>query len=101
MIEQINPALFPPTREPLLPPDLSDRVQRGGRAMARMMMALRVDVMVVYTTQARSMQAGSTAAINARIAAEIDIINTGYQNSGINHRMRLVHTAEVDYTQSS
>lgn len=100
LIQQVNPALGPPTRDPLLPPDLSDRVS----AAADYGLdddGSQIDLMVVYTTQARSKVLGGTAGINTKIAAEIDIINTGYANSGINHRMRLVHTAEVDYTQSS
>ena len=97
VIEQINPAAIPPIREPLLPPDFPEMVSADA-SYGLDDDGSQVDVMVVYTTNARE-RAGSTSSINARIASEIDIINTGYQNSGINHRMRLVHTVEVNYDE--
>ena len=99
LIQQVNPAFSPPTRDPLLPPDLSDQVS----AAADYGLdddGSQIDLMVVYTSNARS-TVGGTSAMNARIATELDIINTGYANSGINHRMRLVHTAEVNYDEYS
>lgn len=56
-----------------------------------------IDVMVVYTDD--------TAAASADIASEIqlaiDETNQSYANSGIIQRLNLVHTAEVDYTETS
>ena len=58
-----------------------------------------IDVMVVYTGTARSAQ-GGTANMENLISLAIAETNTGYLNSGINHRMRLVHTEEVSYSES-
>ncbi|MCJ7693555.1 MAG: zinc-dependent metalloprotease, partial [Sedimentisphaerales bacterium] len=59
-----------------------------------------VDVFVVYTPAARS-GAGGTTAIKALINLAVDESNTAYQQSEIDLRLRLVHTEEVDYTESS
>jgi len=54
----------------------------------------QLDIMVVYTTAARS-QAGGTAAIQALIANGVAYSNQAYANSGVNQRMVLVHTEEL------
>lgn len=58
-----------------------------------------IDVMVAYTTAARAAE-GSTAAMKARIALAVAETNTGYINSGVATRLRLVHVEEVVYTES-
>jgi peptidyl-Asp metalloendopeptidase len=58
-----------------------------------------IDVMVVYTPQAR-INRGGTAAMEAAIADGIALANTAYANSGITTRLRLVHAAEVSYTET-
>lgn len=57
-----------------------------------------VDVLVVYTEEARLAQ-GGTAAIENLINLAVAETNSGYANSGINHRMRLVHTEQVAYPE--
>lgn len=59
-----------------------------------------IDVMVVYTPLARS-HVGGTTAIEQLIATAVSETNTSYVNSGIGQRIRLVHTALVDYTEVS
>ncbi|MCP5047648.1 MAG: hypothetical protein GY940_10785, partial [bacterium] len=59
-----------------------------------------IDLLVVYTDGARS-NAGGTSSIEAEIDLAISETNQGYLNSGVNHRVNLVHTAEVNYTESS
>lgn len=58
-----------------------------------------VDLLVVYTTTAKD-QEGGQAAIDALIALGVDQANQAYSNSQINMQLRLVHTAEVAYTES-
>lgn len=57
-----------------------------------------IDVMVVYSPLARS-TAGGTAAIENQIALAISSTNQAYANSGMVQRVRLVHTAEVNYVE--
>jgi hypothetical protein len=58
-----------------------------------------VDVMVLYTATARS-GAGGTPQIQTQVYLAIEQTNQSFQNSGINTRLRLVHTAEVSYTET-
>jgi hypothetical protein len=58
-----------------------------------------VDVLVVYTPDARS-QEGGTAAIEALSILAVDETNQAYANSAIGAQLRLVHTAEVSYVES-
>src|SRR4029453_14163077 len=92
-INQIDPAAFPPEAPPIpvhtpstFPPNAGD----DGSI---------VDVMVVYTTTARQ-AAGGTNAMNALIALAVSESNTGYGNSNVTQRLRLVHTAEVAYSEA-
>ncbi len=59
----------------------------------------QIDVMVVYTAQARA-NAGGTAAIQNTINLAISETNTGYINSQVNQRFVLVHTQEFNYPES-
>ncbi len=58
-----------------------------------------IDVLVVYTDDARAGE-GSTVAIQNRIDLAIAETNQSYINSGITQRVNLVHTAEVSYDES-
>lgn len=58
-----------------------------------------IDVMVVYNQEAR-IGAGSTTAIENEIDLAVSETNTGYANSGVSQRIKLVHTAEVNYSPS-
>src|SRR4051812_31142437 len=55
-----------------------------------------VDLMVVYTAQAR-VEAGDANAMQAKINTWVGEVNTILQNSGVLFHYRLVHTAEVTY----
>ncbi len=59
-----------------------------------------LDVLVVYTAQARN-AAGGTPSMQALINLAIDESNMAYQQSLITPRLRLVHQQEVSYTQSA
>ncbi len=57
-----------------------------------------IDIMVVYTPAARA-GAGGTSAMQALIDLHVDYANFAFLNSQVNHRFRLVQTAEVNYTE--
>ena len=64
-----------------------------------------IDVLVVYTGAALSGENPASAieatkALKARIALAISETNTAYASSGVTTRLRLVHTAEVFYSES-
>lgn len=59
-----------------------------------------VDVMVVYTANAR-LAVGGTANMLAMINLGVDETNQAYINSGINMRIRLVYTYETSYVETS
>lgn len=58
-----------------------------------------IDALVVYTADARTVAGGTTAMENL-IDLAITESNTGYSNSAVTQRLRLVHTAEVTYDES-
>jgi peptidyl-Asp metalloendopeptidase len=58
-----------------------------------------VDLLVVYTSTAKAKEGGQ-AAMEALITLGVDSANQAYSNSQIAMQLRLVHTAEVAYTES-
>ncbi|NMC52520.1 MAG: hypothetical protein GYA48_02660 [Chloroflexi bacterium] len=57
-----------------------------------------LDVLVVYTPEARN-RAGGTPAIQSSIAQAISDANNSYKNSLINTQMNLVYSSELDFTE--
>ena len=60
----------------------------------------RVDVLVVYTTATKNILGGDAQA-QAHAQAAIDAANTAYINSRIRMRVRMVHSQEFLYTETS
>ncbi|MBP8129665.1 MAG: hypothetical protein KA184_08780, partial [Candidatus Hydrogenedentes bacterium] len=58
-----------------------------------------IDVLVVYTPNVLA-EAGSEAAVLSETNLAVDLANTGYENSLINVRLRLVRTELVTYTEN-
>jgi hypothetical protein len=58
-----------------------------------------VDIMIVYTPAARA-AAGGTTEIQALVGGYVDSANQIYADSGVEHRLRLVHTAQIAYVES-
>lgn len=58
-----------------------------------------IDVMVVYTADARA-GAGGTDGMEAEVYLAVAVTNETYVNSDITQRLRLAHVAEVTYTES-
>ena len=59
-----------------------------------------IDVMVVYSTAVKN-SVGGDAQAQALAQAAIDSTNTAYMNSKIRQRVRLVHSEEFAYTETS
>lgn len=58
-----------------------------------------IDVMVVYTPSSR-MQIGGVAAVEALIDSYFVYANGVFEQSGVEHRFRLVHAGEIAYVES-
>lgn len=100
VIREIDPAQFGPDAdgEPL--PPLPPRVDRQADACANTDPASDVDVMIVYTDDAR-VGAGGRDAIEAEVVLYVESANQTYINSDVAQRLRIVHLSEVDYAESS
>ncbi|MCB1042062.1 MAG: hypothetical protein KDC35_03935 [Acidobacteria bacterium] len=95
LLMEVDPASYPPCGGAL--PALAPKESQS--LMQRLDSGALIDVMVVYTAQARS-AAGGVAAMEATIQAAVDATNTAYANSQIDPRLRLVHTAEVGHADA-
>jgi hypothetical protein len=60
---------------------------------------IQIDVMIVYTSAVRN-SFGGTAQTQAFAQQAVDSTNTAYLLSGINPRLRLVHSQEINYTET-
>ena len=59
-----------------------------------------IDLLVAYSPLVRE-SVGGAAAIAAEIDLAVSLTNQAYANSGINQRLRLVYSVEVNYTETS
>ncbi|MBT5548879.1 MAG: hypothetical protein HOJ79_00230 [Nitrospina sp.] len=59
-----------------------------------------IDVLVVYTAEARSVEGGASA-IESLIDLSISVTNSIYSNSGVNHVLRLVGRQEISFSENS
>ncbi len=93
LAQEINQSLMPRDGEPILAePDPNTRAVTADDGSL-------IDVMVLYTTAAR-VGAGGTGAIESLINLGVGETNTAYANSQVIERLRLVHSAEVSYTET-
>jgi hypothetical protein len=98
-IHEIDQAAFPPELPPI--PVAASQDDPAELPLLNVPMAddgSTVDLLVVYTDDAREAQGGS-AAIEALIDLAVSEMNASYANSGINQRLNLVHKAEVSYDE--
>jgi hypothetical protein len=93
---EIDPTAFPSEAEPLSVEPLGQRDAHLGVTTDD---GSLIDVLVVYSGDARA-AAGGTSAMNALINLAVSETNAGYQNSGITQRIRLVHAEEVVYSEA-
>lgn len=101
-VQKIDQSLFPKDEDSV--PTPPDRLLKAGaskdvKPTAQADDGSTIDVMVVYSGTTRS-AAGGTSAIQSQIALAIAETNQSYLNSGITQRVRLVHAAEVAYTET-
>ncbi len=99
--EEVNQDLFPSEANSIqLPEALLEPTAPNNETLPEMDTGALIDVMVVYTDDARSAAGGTTNMANL-INLAVSETNTGYSLSGIVQRMRLVHTAEVSFNESN
>jgi peptidyl-Asp metalloendopeptidase len=96
-VRQIDHSKFAEEAEPIPVEPTRDAEDTGLQTMADT--GSTIDVMVVYTAAARS-AAGGASAMTSLINLAVSETNTSYSNSGITQRIRLVHKAEVSYTET-
>jgi len=97
-VQEIDQAAFPPELEPI-PTDSSLEPAAGTPLGPMADDGSTIDVLVVYTNDARATVGGTTAMQNLIDQAMLET-NQSYANSGISQRVRLVHTEEVAYDES-
>jgi hypothetical protein len=100
VIRELNPDAFPEDLEPLETPIPAAGDNLESDSPAEFDTGSTIDVMVLYTPAART-AAGGTAAMNTEVDNAIALANTGYQNSGVTQRLRLVYKGEISYSESS
>lgn len=98
-ITQVDQSAFTREADPLEAVLAPEAVTAAGDAMMADAGDV-IDVMVVYTSAAQQ-HAGGAAAMANLINLSVSETNTSYVNSDIAQRIRLVHTARVDYTEVS
>jgi hypothetical protein len=94
-LQQVDLAKLPPEKDPEAP-----RIQPRPEAdTCSTDPNSDIDVLVVYTDDARA-GAGGTDAIEATVYLALYETNQSYVNSNVNQRLRLAHMEEVSYTES-
>ncbi|MCL5807915.1 MAG: zinc-dependent metalloprotease [Deltaproteobacteria bacterium] len=96
-VYQIDQSAFPPELQPIPVPDRGSD-SSGNAVPEKGDSGGTIDVMVLYTPAARS-AAGGTSAMQALITLAVSETNTGYSQSQVTQRVRLVHSTEVSYTE--
>lgn len=100
-VQQIDQSLFPEEAHGVEIDDAGSSKSASGQTAQDVQAddGSTIDVLVVYSPAAR-VAAGGTAAMQALITLGFTETNQSYQNSGITQRVRLVHSAEVAYTET-
>jgi hypothetical protein len=97
VVEQIDPATLPGELDPVTPPALAGAA--ADLSVVAADSASQIDVMVVYTANARA-AAGGTSAMLAEVALAVATANQAYANNGLVQRLRLVYAGESSLTES-
>jgi hypothetical protein len=98
-INEINPSSIPPPSEPIQVYIDPTEESMGNDPSILTDDGSFIDVMVVYTADART-AAGGTDGIKNLINQGISQTNQGYLNSGVNQRIKLAHSEEVGYSEA-
>jgi hypothetical protein len=111
-IEELNPALFPDEEVPLEPEHDAEAGFEGDRTSPTApapsepaspeadTSSTEIGVMVLWTPAARSAQ-GGTSSIQSLVLAAVANANLAYSKSGITPRLKLVHSAELSFAETS
>ncbi|MEE8392258.1 MAG: M12 family metallo-peptidase, partial [Anaerolineae bacterium] len=97
-IHEMNPGAFPPEMEPVSVAASEDAPVEAFTAPTADD-GSTIDVLVVYTDDARAAVGGTTAMENL-IDLAVAETNTSYANSGITQRVNLAHAAKVSYDET-
>jgi len=104
-ISELDSAAFPtddPEFDSLSPAaDAGGSGTTSGAPAAQGDTAPQIDVMVVWTPAARNAVGGTQAAIDSLVQSAVANANLAYANSGVTARLRLVHSEEVNFTETS
>ena len=95
-VYEVDAGAFPQCAGARVPPPLAPRTRAATRAVED---GSVIDVLVVYTS-AVSAALGGTTQVQDLVSLAVAQSNQVYANSGVIQRMRLVHTAEVAYSES-
>jgi hypothetical protein len=98
-ISEVDQSAFPNEADPYIGTNSLNASSLAATSSSNEDDGSTIDVLVVFTEAARK-AAGDSNAINSLINLAVSLANTTYSNSGINQRVRLVHTEEVSYTES-
>jgi hypothetical protein len=98
VVEQIRPEALPREADPI--PVLPQLDQPSADEPGSLDDGSTFDLLVIYTSAARG-EVGGTAAMQNLITTGVVETNQAYANSGIIPRLRLVHTAEIDYVEAN
>jgi peptidyl-Asp metalloendopeptidase len=95
---KVNESRFPPEEPPTFKEKRGGPTPTPSRALDTKMgdTSVEIDVLVAYTTAARTAVSDIAATIQLAVAEA----NQSYQNSGINIRLTLVDSFEVSYSES-
>ena len=96
-IQEMDSGAFPPEGEPITVAASKDALVEALAPMADD--GSIIDVLVVYTDDARA-AVGGTTAMETLIDLAMAETNTSYINSGVAQRVNLVHTEEMAYDES-
>jgi len=94
-VREIDQSAFPRELPPLVP-EVLRQLPIADPPLFQQSNEVTIDVLVVYTAEA----ANATWDIEAEIQLAVDETNGVYANSGVNQRIRLVHSAQVTYTET-
>ncbi len=95
-VREIDSSQFPPDSDPI--PVYSPPTQ-GDAPVANADDGSVIDVLVVYSDDAR-VQAGGTTAMETEIDLAETLTNTSYTNSGVDHTINIVGKTEVAYNET-
>jgi peptidyl-Asp metalloendopeptidase len=99
-IRELDPSAFPTDDPPLDDPDVEPSVDTGVPATAAETVS-QIDVLVVWTPNARRAAGGTASAVQSLIDLAVANANNAYANSRVPARLHLVYSGEVAFTEST